>query len=78
MLFYDFIVYLEEEFSIRSHPIISKQMPIQIGSYNIIKYANPGYGSPPGLWICGLDPETLTTTTTKYISLYLKITSKKF
>ena len=53
MLFNDFTVYLEEYFSIRSYPIISKKMPIRIGSFNIIKYANPGYGSPPGLWICG-------------------------
>ncbi len=47
MLFDDFIVYFEEYFSIRSYPIISKYMPIRIGSYNIIKYANPGYGRHP-------------------------------
>ena len=50
MLFDDFIVYFEEYFSILSHPIISKYMPIRIGSY-IIKYAQS--------WICGFDPETL-------------------
>jgi len=73
MLFNDFTLYLEEYFSIRSYPIISKKMPSRIGSYKIIKYANPGYGSPPGfddrtrvairMWIelrsvCGFDPET--------------------
>jgi hypothetical protein len=26
-------------------------MPIRIGSYNIIKYSNPGYESPPEFWV---------------------------
>ena len=45
-------------------------MPIRIGSYNIIKYANPGYGSPSGLWICGFDPETLIRFIV-YIQIFL-------
>jgi len=59
MLFDDFIVYLEEYFSMRSYPIMFKYMPIWIGSFNIINYANPGYGSPSGFWICAFDSETL-------------------